>query len=409
MIDAHPRAVAPAGGPVRRRVSFTAGLLVVWIVACPGVRAQQPVPQADAAVGDLAAAVDALGNLDYRTRMTASRTLRRAPAAQAAPLLAETASGHDDGYVRFRALVLLTGFNDPRTAGLMARMITEPNDRLREVAYSYFEHHPQGGDLDALLSALGREEAEFVRPALIRALAARGSDERVQQALVREVGRGQDFFRSAVIEALGDYRAGYAVPSLLSIARLEGPLQVEAALALGRIGDESALGTLAELQRTAPRIAQPAIAAAICLLGINCDAHVAYLESTVRFGIDHPEHQELLRAAARGLQALAVAGNPQAAGIVLRLGIPSDDPARARLALAMGVIALRSPAQILALIERNSDREGAVELLREGFDMLEEDFEEERFFVIVRRAYWQAPESSAAREVADLLIRKLEF
>ena len=30
----------------------------------------------------------------------------------------------------------------------------------------------------------------------------------------------------------------------------------------------------------------------------------------------------------------------------------------------------------------------AVELLREAFDMLEEDFEEERFFVAVRRAYW---------------------
>ena len=50
-----------------------------------------------------------------------------------------------------------------------------------------------------------------------------------------------------------------------------------------------------------------------------------------------------------------------------------------------------------------------IELLREAFDMLEEDFEEERFFVTVRRAYWQAPQGSPARKVAEALVLKLEF
>ena len=71
--------------------------------------------------------------------------------------------------------------------------------------------------LPALLKALEREESEFVRPALVRALAAQGSDPRVRETLLVEVGRGQDFFRSAVIEALGDYRAAYAVEPLMAL------------------------------------------------------------------------------------------------------------------------------------------------------------------------------------------------
>jgi hypothetical protein len=41
--------------------------------------------------------------------------------------------------------------------------------------------------------------------------------------------------------------------------------------------------------------------------------------------------------------------------------------------------------------------------------MLEEDFEEERFFALVRRAYWQAPAGSPERKVAETLIQVLEF
>ena len=65
--------------------------------------------------------------------------------------------------------------------------------------------------------------------------------------------KGQDFFRSAVIEALGDYKAAYALPRSSEVAKLDGPLQDDAVLAIGKIGDKKSLDTLAALQRTAPR------------------------------------------------------------------------------------------------------------------------------------------------------------
>jgi hypothetical protein len=63
----------------------------------------------------------------------------------------------------------------------------------------------------------------------------------------------------------------------------------------------------------------------------------------------------------------------------------------------------------MATLEARSDRDGVVALLRDAFDMLSEDFEEERFFVAVRQAYWAAAEGSPRRAVADFLIEKLEF
>jgi hypothetical protein len=41
--------------------------------------------------------------------------------------------------------------------------------------------------------------------------------------------------------------------------------------------------------------------------------------------------------------------------------------------------------------------------------MLEEDLEEERFFALVRRTYWETVEGSPARRVAEMLIQRLEF
>ena len=374
----------------------------------PASTAQERGPQ-PVSTEALQGAIDSLGNLDFQVRMKASRMLRRAPASTVAPALIRAVESHKDQYARFRALVLLTGFSDARTAGLVREMSTNPNDRLRTVAYMYYEHHPAPGIVPALLKALEREESEFVRPALIRALAAQGSDPRVRKTLLIEVERGQDFFRSAVIEALGDYRAAYALEPLMKIAGLSGPLQVDAVIALGKLKDKRAMETLAGLQRTAPKEIQPTIAAAICLLGVNCDAHVPYLIETLRFAEDNLGYQELLRNTVAGLVALANTGDAQALKALFEVGVPSVDPPRAPMALGVGTIAIRNTPLMLSFLESYEDADAAISLIAEGFDMLEEDYEEESFFAAVRRGYWQAAESSATRRIGQALIDKLEF
>jgi HEAT repeat protein len=382
----------------------------------PRSEGQTPVRQpiaSDAAAPitaeQLRAAIAQLGTLEFPLRMRAARTIRRAPPSVAVPALLEAVRQHTDGYVRFRALVLLSGFNDPRTRDVMLQALADRNDRLRTVAYTYFQHNPDKAVLPKLLDALGREESEFVRPALTRAVAAYGSDPRARDAMAVAVMKGQAFFRSVVIEALGDQRAAYALPQLTEIAKIDGPLHDDAVLAIGKIGDKASLATLAGLQRSAPRESQPSIAAAICLLGINCSSHQSYIAESLRFAIANIGFQELLRAAAAALGALAASGRDSAAAELIEQGAPTADPARAAIALALGAVALRNTPLLLKLLEQESIRPPAIELLREAFDMLEEDFEEERFFATVRRAYWQAPEGSAARRVTDELVQKLEF
>src|SRR5439155_25366595 len=96
------------------------------------------------------------------------------------------------------------------------------------------------------------------------------------------------------------------------------------------------------MQRAAPRPTQPAIAAAICLLGVNCESHESYLVETLKFSEPNAGFQELLRGAASGLAALGVAGHAEAAQSLVEIGIPSHDPTRAPVALALGTIALRN-------------------------------------------------------------------
>jgi len=367
------------------------------------------LPASSAPASTLQAAIDNLGKFDAATRTAAARTVRRAQPPQAVPALIQAASSHTDGYVRFRALVLLSGFNDPRAREVMAAALDEPNDRLRTVAYAYFEHNRERGMSARLLKKLETEDGEFVRPALTRALAAYGDEPSVQAAMTALVLRGQDLYRAGVIEALGDYKGAYALAPIIQVSKLDGPLQEEAILALGKIGDKRALETLQGLQKSASRARQPSVAAAICLLGFNCDLHQKFVVDTMVFAAKEIGYQDLLRGSARALAVLAISDRTEAATALLDAGIPARDPARSPLALAVGTLALRNTPLAVKLIGARPDARDAALLLRDAFDMLEEDYEEERFFSAVRRTYWQAPEGSADRKVADALIQVLEF
>jgi HEAT repeat protein len=381
-------------------------LALVLLLALPAAQAQAPLASISRA--DVDKAIDQLGSLEFPVRSQASRTIRRAPAAQAVPALVDAAAGHKDGYTRFRALVLLTGFNDPRAETLMLQLLADPNDRVRAVAYGWFGEHQNPQAAVIMLDALEKEASEFVRPSLTRALAAYDAPD-ARAAMTALVTKGQDFFRSVVIEALGDQKAAYALAPIAEVARLDGPLQDDAVLAIGKIGDKARLGLLAEVQRTAPRENQPSIAAAICLLGVNCDAHEKYLADMLRFAAETPDYQPMLRGAANGLAALAVAGRRSAFETLVTVGLPSHDPARAAIALALGTVALRNASGMLDWIATRDDGAAVAELLRESFDMLEEDLEEERFYVTVRRRYWQAADDSPIKRAAETLIRTLEF
>jgi HEAT repeat protein len=401
-----------------RRLFSPAVILALAALGTSLAARQQPTPPAKPPAAEASATVTAdqvrsainrLGDLDYPIRSAAARTVRRADPTIAVPALLAAVKQHSDEYVRFRALVVLSGFNDPRTRDVMVAAIADKNDRLRTVGYSYFERNPDKAVIPRMLEALKSESSEFVRPALTRALAAHADDPRVRQTMEALVMQGQAFFRSVVIEAIGDHKGAYAIKAITEVAKLDGPLQDDAVLALGKIGDKSALATLAGLQRTAPRESQPGVAAAICLLGVNCTSHQPYIADSMRFAIANIGFQELLRSSASALAVLAVSGREDAAVELIQQGGPTADPVRAPVALAIGTVALRNAPLLLKVLESEPLREPAVDLLRDAFDMLEEDFDEERFFATVRRAYWQAAAGSPARAVADTLVRKLEF
>lgn len=352
--------------------------------------------------------VSHLGAFDFPTRTEAARALRRAPAATTAAELAAAARTHQDEYVRFRAFVLLSAVSESAATAAATNLVADRNDRLRTAAYQWFEHHPSPEILARLLQALPGETSEFVRPALTRAIAAHRGDARAAQVLRPLVLRGEDLFRGSVIAALGDYGGAFAREEITAVAGNDGPLQDDAVTALGRLGGAEALPLLRALQEKAPRELQPTVSASLCLLGIDCAARLEYLANSLAFAASTNGYQPLLRGAAHGLGMLAAAGHDAAFDALVRAGGSAREEARAPIALALGTVALRDPSVVIARIERQPVAAlGA--LLRDAFDMLSEDFEEERFGTELRRALWAAPESSTRRTAATALADMLEF
>jgi HEAT repeat protein len=361
--------------------------------------------QAPVAPADLATNIGRLASLDYATRMNAARQIRRVTADRAVPALAQAVRAHESEFVRYRAFVVLTSFNDRGTAELARLAIADKNDRLREVAYKWLERNPDPQMTTTLLNALRTEQAEFVRPALIGALAALGRDPQVQKALVPEVARGLDFFRSAVIDALGYHKAAYAVDAIATVTTFDGPLQDDAVLALGRIGDRRALAAVTAVSSRSPEVLL-AVRASRCLLGEDCAGHIkALTDAATARGVA----AAAVRGATAALSAIAAAGQTESLDALVALA-ESGGVVREQAAFAIAAAAVRQPDATIAWIDRQgASRDAAVELLKDGFDILDEDFAEEQFFAATRATYWKVPDGSSTRTLAATLIDKLEF
>lgn len=380
---------------MRSRVILT--LVALSLAFASSAAAQAP---------DFKTLIGNLSSLDYATRTNAARLIRRAPAADAVPALTEAVRRHPDQYARNRAFILLTAFNDKGTSDLVRELLKDRNDRLRESVYKWLEQHPDPRLTQTLLAALQTELAEFVRPALIAALAADDEDPQVQRALTVEVGRGLDVFRSAVIDALGRHHATYAVDAIAPVTRNEGPLQQDAVLAVGRIGGPKADAVLGAVTG-APADVQLMTRAATCLAGKNCDAAITALATAAATARTPPA---AVRAAIAGLAAIAESGN--AAAIRALLDLPSRAPAvRDDVAIGFASLAVRRPSSVLDWFDAAAEpaRTGATDLLKDGFDALEEDYAEEQFFAAMRAMYWQAPDNSPTRTLMAALIQRLEF
>jgi hypothetical protein len=352
--------------------------------------------------------ISRLSSLDYPTRMNAARALRRLPAAEAVPALTAAVQKHTDEFVRFRAFIVLSSFSDRGTGDLARGLLRDANERLREVAYKWLEAHPDPSMVPTLLNALQSEQAEFVRPAVVSALATLGDDARVQRALLAEIGRGMDFFRGAVIEALGRRRAAYAVDGIAAVARLQGPLQDDAVIALGRIGGPAALAVLKSIGSEPPTAALAlTLRAAQCMAGEACDAALKAIVDAVTAPA---ASAAIIRAGISGLTAVAGIGNQPATVALVNLA-ERGGVIRDQAAIGLATIAVLNPDHVIAWLDRapQKSRQAAVDLLKDGFDDLEEDFGEELFFAAVRATYWKAADGSDTRSLASLLIQRLDF
>ena len=329
--------------------------------------------------------------------MNAARALRRVAPAEVVPALIEATRRHADEFVRYRALIVLTSFNDRSTPELMRTLLQDRNDRVRGCIPVVSNETPSRRSVHRSSRRSTRNNRSSCGPLSIRAVAALPSNDAVRRALVAEIGRGFDFFRSAVIDALGDYRATYAVDAITAVALADGPLQDDAVLALGRIGDRRALVTLSTLTNTSGDVAA-ALQAAQCMLGDTCAPRIEWLTTTARSQTVRPE---AWTSGHRITRAMRGRTRPQERRCwAWRKTGPNAS--LSEVALAFSGIALRRPNDVLMWLSTapEGERSRVIELLRDGFESLEEDFAKEQFFATIRASYWKEAEGSSARTLS---------
>ncbi len=176
-----------------------------------------------------------------------------------------------------------------------------------------------------------------------------------------------------------------------------------------RLGIGGLRDTLIDLQRNGPPALQPFVAAAFACSAIDCAPKRNTSWTTLKYSGANAGNQELLRGAAAGLGALASRDAPPRSKRCSMPAFRRDDPMRAPIALAVATVALRNTPLMLTHLGTRQSRAAAIDLMAEGFDMLEEDLDKERFFALVRRTYWEAPDGSPTRALMQTLIGKLDF
>ena len=102
-------------------------------------------------------------------------------------------------------------------------------------------------------------------------------------------------------------------------------------------------------------------------------------------------------------------GSDTALRALIDVGVEAADPVRAPIALAVGAVALRTPLTMISALANRSDLRSSLLLVRDAFDMLDEDMAEERFYFLMRANFWDETENPVTRSVAEAAMEILEF
>ena len=157
----------------------------------------------------------------------------------------------------------------------------------------------------------------------------------------------------------------------------------------------------------------PIVSAAACLLDTDYENQIQYVVEALRYGLNaDSDDLSLLRSASMAAAAVSMAGrqgSETALRALIDVGVEAADPVRAPIALAVGTVALRTPATMISALANRSDLRSSLLLVRDAFDMLDEDMAEERFYVLMRTNFWDEPENPVTRSVAEAAMEILEF